>query len=286
MAGAEHAVFDAGWLSLREPADHRSRSARLVDILVRRRLELDRWRILDLGGGTGSNLRYVAPRIPVPQEWTLLDRDPALLEEAGCGEPSVRVRTVVGDLAFAGLGLVADSHLVTASALLDLVSRRWLTGLVASCRTHGCAVLFSLTYDGEIRWNPSPGSRPSGPTASEQTGGAPDPLDGLVREAVNEHQRREKGLGPALGPGAGRAAVELLRAAGYETCTAPSPWSLGTAGDALLAHRLVREWQAAAVEVRPAERQALQRWAERKLRLIKAGSYGVRVGHLDILGLP
>ena len=286
MAGAEHAAFDAGWLSLREPVDHRSRSAGLIDILVRRRPELDSWRILDLGSGTGSNLRYIAPRIPAPQEWTLLDRDPALLEEAGSGKPPVRVRTIVGNLASEGLALVAGSDLVTASALLDLVSRRWLTGLITSCRTHGCAVLFSLTYDGEISWHPGPGSRPAGSTAGEKTGGTPDPLDALVRGAVNEHQRREKGLGPALGPGAGRAAEGLLRDAGYETRTAPTPWRLGPGGDAPLAHRLVRGWEAAAAEVRPGERQALRQWAERKSRLIREGSFEVRVGHEDILGLP
>lgn len=286
MAGAEHAAFDTRWLSLREPVDHRSRSGRLISILVRSRPEFGSWRILDLGSGTGSNLRYIAPRIPAPQEWTLLDRDPALLEEAGSGEPPVRVRTIVGNLASEGLGLVAGSHLVTASALLDLVSRRWLTRLVTSCRTHGCAVLFSLTYNGEIRWHPSPGSRPSAFAAGVQTGGTPDPLDALVREAVNEHQRREKGLGTALGPGAGRVAVQLLRAAGYETHMASSAWHLGSDGDALLVHHLVRGWETAAAEVRPGERQALRQWAERKLRLIEKGSFEVRVGHQDILGLP
>ena len=286
MAGAEHAAFDAGWLSLRESVDHRSRSASLIDTLVRRRPELDSWRILDLGSGTGSNFRYIAPRIPAPQEWTLLDRDAALLEQAGSGTPPVRVRTIVGNLASEGLALVAGSHLVTASALLDLVSRRWLTKLVTCCRTHDCAVLFSLTYDGEICWRATPGSRPASSTPGEQTGGTPDPLDALVREAVNEHQRREKGLGPALGPGAGHATVELLHAAGYETRTALSPWRLGPGGDAPLAQRLVRGWQAAAAEMRPGERQALWHWAERKFRLIEEGSFEVHVGHQDVLGLP
>lgn len=286
MAGAEHAAFDAGWLSLREPVDHRSRSASLIDTLVRRRPEPDSWRILDLGSGTGSNFRYIAPRIPAPQAWTLLDRDAALLEQAGSGTPPVRVRTIVGNLASEGIALVAGSHLVTASALLDLVSWRWLTRLITCCRTHDCAVLFSLTYDGEICWHASPGSRPAGSTPGEQTGGAPDPLDALVREAVNEHQRREKGLGPALGPGAGHATVELLHAAGYETRTAPSPWRLGPGGDAPLARRLVRGWQAAAAEMRPGEKQALWHWAERKFRLIEEGSFEVCVGHQDVLGLP
>ena len=285
MEETEYAAFDAGWLALREPADHRSRSAGLVEALALRRREPGSWRILDLGSGTGSNLRFLAPRIPAPQEWTLLDRDPELLGEAASGWPPVRVRSVVGDLASEGLALVAGAHLVTASALLDLVSARWLAELVASCRDHGCAVLFSLTYDGEIRWLPGPGNHASGFAGEEATGGIRDPLDGIVLEAVNEHQLRDKGLGPALGPGATDAALQLFRGAGCETRTAPSPWRLGP-GDAPLARRLVRTWEEVAGEVRPQSRAALRVWAERKLRLIGEGSFELRVGHHDLLALP
>ena len=52
------------------------------------------------------------------------------------------------------LGSLADTdifagrHLVTASALLDLVSERWLGELAACCRAAGAAALFTLTYNG------------------------------------------------------------------------------------------------------------------------------------------
>ena len=285
MVDSEYAAFDAGWLALREPVDHRSRCAGFVEALALRWRARDSWRILDLGSGMGSNLRFLAPRIPAPQEWTLLDRDPELLGEAGSTWPPVRVRSVVGNVDSEGLALVAGAHLVTASALLDLVSDRWLAELVSSCRFHGCAVLFSLTYDGEIRWLPGPGKHASGCAEGEPTVGNRDLLDGIVREAVNEHQLRDKGLGPALGPNAADVALKLLRGAGYETRTAPSPWLLGP-GDATLARRLVRGWEAAAAEVRPGEREALRRWADWKLRLIEEGSFEVRVGHQDLLALP
>ncbi|MDE0249006.1 MAG: class I SAM-dependent methyltransferase, partial [Gammaproteobacteria bacterium] len=197
MAGAEHAAFDAGWLSLREPVDHRSRSASLIDTLVRSRPEPDSWRILDLGSGTGSNFRYIAPRIPAPQAWTLLDRDAALLEQAGSGTPPVRVRTIVGNLASEGIALVAGSHLVTASALLDLVSRRWLTRLITCCRTHDCAVLFSLTYDGEICWHASPGSRPARRPPRRAPRRAPPPRGAQARGGRDHPKPPGKGGGPA-----------------------------------------------------------------------------------------
>ena len=285
MARTDYAAFDAGWLALREPADHRSRSRRLVEELVLRSDLRRSWRILDLASGTGSNLRFLAPRIPAPQEWTLLDRDPELLGRAGSVWSPVRVRSVVGDLTSEGLALVAGAHLVAGSALLDLVSGRWLAELVATCRAHGCTVLFTLTYDGDIRWLAGSGNHASGSGRGGEAGRIHDPLDGSVLEAVNEHQLRDKGLGPALGPGAAAFALELLAGAGYETRTAPSPWRLGPA-DASLARRLVRGWAEAAREVRPGDRDAIRAWEDRKFRRIEEDSFELHVGHLDILALP
>src|SRR5438874_8082377 len=66
--------FSAGWLALREAADHAARSDRLARAAagaIRGRTPV---RIVDLGCGTGSNLRYLAPRLPPPQRWLLVDR--------------------------------------------------------------------------------------------------------------------------------------------------------------------------------------------------------------------
>jgi hypothetical protein len=42
-------------------------------------------------------------------------------------------------------GMFSRQHLVTASALLDLVSESWMKTLAARCRDAGAAVLFALT---------------------------------------------------------------------------------------------------------------------------------------------
>ena len=69
----------ADWLSLREPFDAAARSARLArsvsDALPRDRPV----RIVDLGTGRGSNVRYLTGYLPLPQEWLLLDEDGVLL---------------------------------------------------------------------------------------------------------------------------------------------------------------------------------------------------------------
>ena len=72
--------FDADWLALREPFDHAARSVALARRLADRLPA--RPRLLDLGAGTGSLFRFLAPIIGRGQDWILLDADAALLDEA------------------------------------------------------------------------------------------------------------------------------------------------------------------------------------------------------------
>jgi hypothetical protein len=206
----------AQWLQLREPADTAARSsaltAALLPVLTARRGTRP-LRVLDLGTGTGANVRYLAPRLPGAQEWLAVDRNPALLARlharmadtsASSGGVGRRcdVATRVVDLD--GLNdesLFAGRHLVTASALLDLASESWLAALAARCRSEGAAVLFALSYDGSSTCQPT------------------EPEDEMVRDLLNQHQRRDTGLGgplgdPAAGPAAAACAVRCYSAAG------------------------------------------------------------------------
>jgi hypothetical protein len=102
-------------------------------------------------------------------------------------------------------------------------------------------VLFSLSVDGE--W----GCRRAGVEDA-------DPDDALVRSAFNAHQRRDKGVGAALGPDAPAHLAGRLRRLGYRVRVAPSPWRLGMehAPDAALAAALIDGWLFAALEQQPA----------------------------------
>ncbi len=268
--------FAADWLSLREPVDHRSRAYDLVDRL-RLTWQQRGWsRIVDLGSGTGSNFRFLSPRLTLPQAWTLVDHDAGLLGRAVSPGPHCRLCRQHGDLADRGLEAVASAHLVTGSALLDLVSEAWLRRLVNVCKQAERAAYFALSYDGEFHFF----STASGaPTADV------DPDDELVREAVSAHQLSDKGLGPALGPAAGRVAEELFRRAGYRTCLQPSVWQLGLA-DAALALALVDGWRQAASQERPASRRRIEAWAGRRRITIERRSFELSVGHTDLLALP
>ena len=270
-------TFEADWLTLREPVDHRSRGEALLPLLRELWLSRGWYRVLDLGSGTGSNLRYLAPRLPGHQRWTLLDHDRTLLARVRPPAPHVEVVPMEGELATDGIEAVDQAELVTASALLDLVSETWLRTLVLRCTAARCGVLLALSYDGSIRW--SAGS-PEGPEASPD-----DAMDRLVQDAVNRHQQRDKGTGAALGPEAGARAAALFRQAGYKVYTVESPWLLGS-HEAPLASALVKGWEEAAVEERPGEESAIREWGRQRREALQAGRIRVTVGHLDVLAIP
>ena len=255
----------SAWLALREPADVAARSSALTDaiagVLPRRRP----FRVLDLGSGTGSNVRYLSPRLPDGQEWLLVDRDPRLLSEAPRGTATCRIETLSRDLGALDDGeIFAGRDLVTASALLDLVSTRWLDALAARCRASGAAVLFALTYNGESRCLPV------------------EPEDDIIRDLMNRHQKTDKGLGgPAAGPDAVECAERSFGAAGYQVRRDASDWIL-SASQRELQRQLIEGWAHAAREMAPERTSMIDAWLERRLAHLEAGRSEVVVGHDDL----
>ena len=260
--------FDGGWLALREGADHRSRATELLEPLREWWSARGGRSVIDLGAGTGSNLRYLSAALHGPQEWTLVDHDRKLLSLVESPGADARFTTVRDDLTSGGLARIAGADLVTSSALLDLVSEKWLTSAVEACSLARAAALFVLSYDGTVEWS-----------------GEADPMDASVLHAVNRHQRGDKGFGPALGPAAGRAAEAAFCAEQYRTVLAPSPWVLD-GSDAELVRALVDGWAAVAVELRAGDESSVRAWAARRCEGVATGRVRLTVGHWDLLALP
>ncbi len=268
-------AFNADWLALRERSDHAARAAGLLASLRTRTAAAHPLRVLDLGAGTGSNLRYLAPRLTVAQHGTLLDHDAHLLARAGrvvgtvpdaTGKPVI-VITQQADLGTLDADLLRRADLVTGSALLDLVTADWLDNLVRHCAALALPALFALTYDGTTAWSPA------------------DPDDPLARDLINDHQTRDKGLGPALGPTACGYAIEAFTAAGFRVQAEPSPWQLGP-GASALQRELLDGWATAATAQSADAADRLRHWAERRRHHIAEGTSRVTVGHLDLLAEP
>jgi SAM-dependent methyltransferase len=263
------------WLALREDADVAARSTALTRAVLGRLATITPLRVLDLGAGTGSNLRYLAPSAAAPQHWLLVDHDPTLLAEAkarATGNPGgrpggkdVQVETRALDLVTIDRPeLFADRHLVTASALLDLVSASWLDRLAAHCRNVGATALFALNYNGQSACTPA------------------EPEDEEVRALMNRHQNTDKGLGGvAAGPAAVDSAERSFTAMGYHVRREKSDWRLvPEQGD--LQRQLIEGWAHAAVEIDPGTRSWVDGWLARRLAHVDAERSHVVVGHDDL----
>jgi hypothetical protein len=261
------------WLQLREPADARARSTDLVDRLRRHGHHEGLVVVHDLGSATGSMTRWLAPRMGGPQHWVLHDRDEHLLARAPDGVPTaadgsaVTVETRHGDITRLGAEGLRGASLVTASALLDMLTADGLDRLLRSCAGAGCPVLLTLSVVGHVELAPA------------------DPLDAPLGAAFDDHQRRAVGVGSLLGPDAARAAVTILRGLGAIVTVRPSAWHLG-AEDPCLAAEWLTGWVRAACEQRPELGAAATAYLARRSADLDSGRLRVRVAHLDVLALP
>ncbi|MGI5403944.1 SAM-dependent methyltransferase [Streptomyces sp. CA-135486] len=262
------------WLELREGADAAARATGLLDPLQHWLSGRDREDagqvIRDLGCGTGSMGRWLAPRLTGSQHWILHDRDPALLDLAAVRTPhtaadgsGVTVTTERGEIAGLCAEDLAGTSLLTASALLDVLTRDEVDGLAKACAGAGCPALLTISVVGRVKLTPA------------------EPLDAEIAAAFNAHQRRN-GL---LGPDAVTVASEAFARRGATVRTHASPWRLGADDSALIAEWL-RGWVGAACEQRPALASRADTYLLRRLAACAAGGLRVAVHHSDLLALP
>lgn len=273
--------FSPDWLALREPADHRARNRELAATLEARFAMREEIKVIDLGCGTGSNLRATSALLPARQSWTLVDYDPALLAAARSalarwadaveianhglsivkGRRTISVTFRLADLAN-GLddALAGDADLVTASALFDLCSAEFIRRFAKAVAKKRAAFYTVLTYNGIQRWTPR------------------HPGDQTVAQAFNRHQLRDKGFGSSAGPMAPSELADAFRAMGYLVSEGDSPWKLG-ANDAQLISDLAEGKAAAARETGLVDAKTLAAWCGLRRT-------GAEVGHTDTLALP
>nr|MDT0659365.1 class I SAM-dependent methyltransferase [Micromonospora sp. DSM 115978] len=268
---AEESPYSPAWLGLREPADGAARSPELLDRVRDLLAGQPRPLIRDLGCGTGSMGRWLAARLPGPQHWILYDRDPELLQHAlatmvtsaADGSP-VTVETRQCDIGGLTGPDLAGAALVTASALLDVLTGEEVSALAGACAAARVPALLTLSVTGHVDLLPT------------------DPLDAEIGAAFNDHQRREDGGRRLLGPAATDTAAEAFERLGGTVLVRPSPWRLGPDQSALTA-RWLRGWVAAALDQRPdlADRVA-NGYLGRRLAAAEAGELTVEVGHSDL----
>ena len=275
--------FSPDWLALREPADHAARNPQLLQQVGAHFAGRGSVTVLDLGCGTGSNLRGTADALPARQHWTLVDYDPALLAAARerliawadeareqgeelvlhKGERLITVDTrevdLNKDLEWV-LGWQPD--LVTAAALFDLTSKKWLERFVAALVSLRLPFYTTLTYDGRERWTPK------------------HPADAAMLAAFRHHQKGDKGFGPAAGPDATDILAEAFRKAGFAVSNGESYWQLDEQ-HADLMRELTGGIANAVLETGHVEKAVVEDW----LAARRSGAHAM-IGHHDLWARP
>ncbi|MEU4246917.1 class I SAM-dependent methyltransferase [Amycolatopsis sp. NPDC026612] len=267
-------AFAPDWLYLREPADAAARATELLEPLREQLPPGGELVVRDLGCGTGSLGRWLAARLPGTQRWILHDHDTDLLTHARGSLPATALDgspvTAVAeqrDITALRAADLAGTSLVTASALLDLLTEAEVTALATAIVEAGCAALFVLSVTGRVDLSPA------------------DPLDDEVTAAFNAHQRRTTGGRQLLGPDAVDVAAAAFRRLGATVVRAGSAWQLGP-DEAELQRQWLEGWVGAAVEQRPDLRPAADGYLRRRLDLAQAGELHAVVQHGDLLVLP
>jgi len=289
--------FTTEWLALREPVDHRSRNLSLLESVTAylQHIESSRPRtihIVDLGCGSGSNLRALAPVFNEVQEWTLVDSDPELLLAAYTAllrwsedltvvdsklhttahhhldtklilkknNKKIIVNFQCADLSKeVNLPIMSGTDLVTAAAFFDLTSADWLKRF---CETLSKPLYATLSYNGNETWDPQ------------------DPSDQTVLQAFHFHQKTDKGFGAAAGPDAASLLMNFLSDHNFRIDVAESPWAMDEL-DRLLINQLALGTAAAVKETGLLSIATIEDWLQSKNSANRCV-----IGHTDIFARP
>ncbi len=285
--------FSAEWLSLREPIDHRSRNQALQTKVLHYLAQVNTVdprsvHITDLGSGTGSNLRALAPHLSSLQYWTLVDYDQTLLhvarstllawadseidmpaiESLDAHSMSVKPLSILKQnktiiVKFKRIDLLNDyptilnepTDLITAAAFFDLVAEPWL---IKFCAFLTKPLYTVLTYDGIEKWSP------------------PEIIDAEILKEFHQHQRTDKGFGGALGPAAAKCLQSLLHDQHFTTICAPSPWILDHQ-DRTLIQQLTMGTAQAIREMHAIPLAKVNQWEQSRMQASRC-----EIGHIDI----
>jgi hypothetical protein len=124
-----------------------------------------------------------------------------------------------------------------------------------------------LNYDGRIELSPA------------------HPLDEAVAQAVNLHQRGDKGFGPALGPGAANAAITKFMQRGFSVVHGPADWVTGEE-DRSFQNAIVGGWAEAAQDTGSLTAKDVSAWLSFRQAEIEAGRARLLLGHVDFFAVP
>ena len=156
-------------------------------------------------------------------------------------------------------------HVVTASAVVDLLSRDMLDKLLRTLHQHQLAFYPTLNYQ-SMRYLPA------------------EPRDEAMIEAYERHMQREQDFGRALGPSCTATLQQLAQKIYRQSpLQGPSPWELRPTDVAMHRHMLAF-MEKSITEIAP--KLDVAGWADHKRQLLKAQELHLHVDHSDVFISP
>jgi hypothetical protein len=283
--------FTTNWLEERNRFDKAARNPIVEDAFLRYAEQFQPLNLIDIGAGNGAVFTHLAQKLPPEQNWTLVELNPDLLENARQrlllwanahgytiekeesdhllfvnGERQLSIQLRHGSFLELDQLLPLDAyHAVTASAVIDLLSREMLSNLLQQLQRNELAFYPTLNYR-SMDYIPAEGD------------------DEHMIEAYERHMQREQDFGQALGSACTAAFQGLAKDIyGKTAVEGSSPWVIRPTDVEMHKHMLSFQQNSLPLMLSKAK---VSPWIARKKQLLAAGKLHLTVEHSDLFLHP
>ena len=282
--------FTTTWINLRESYDMLSRSDLLQNLYKNNKMNLKK--VIDLGGGNGSFLRWCHYKNIIYDDFLIIDNDEALLKSfyprtksylstislslIKDNMMSYRIQnlktnkdgfiTLKKQDFYKSIDIINDYNLVSFSAVSDLLSKKFIKCLFDKINK-GTNLYFSICFDGRVKWKNK------------------DKHDKYIVSMFNQHQKQEKTTGVALGLNSINFIKNLSKKNDYKIYIADSSWSVDSQDNdsRIFQKAYLNTIYKPLKKFELTDKDILENWLKSKQNDIENKNSNLVVGHKDIL---
>jgi len=282
--------FTTTWINLRESYDMLSRSDLLQNLYKNNKMNLKK--VIDLGGGNGSFLRWCHYKNIIYDDFLIIDNDEALLKSfyprtksylsmmslslIKDNMMSYRIQNLKNNKDgfitlkkqdfYKSIDIINDYNLVSFSAVSDLLSKKFIKCLFDKVNK-GTNLYFSICFDGRVKWKNK------------------NKHDKYIVSMFNQHQKQEKTTGVALGLNSINFIKNLSKKNDYKIYIADSSWSVDSQDNdsRIFQKAYLNTIYKPLKKFELTDKDILENWLKSKQNDIENKNSNLVVGHKDIL---
>ncbi len=282
--------FTTTWINLRESYDMLSRSDLLQNLYKNNKMNLKK--VIDLGGGNGSFLRWCHYKNIIYDDFLIIDNDEALLKSfyprtksylskmslslKKDNMMSYRIQNIRNNKDgfitlrkqdfYKSIDIINDYNLVSFSAVSDLLSKKFIKYLFDKI-DKGTNLYFSICFDGRVKWKNK------------------NKHDKYIVSMFNQHQKQEKTTGVALGLNSINFIKNLAKKNDYKSYIADSSWSVDSHDNdsRIFQKAYLNTIYKPLKKFELTDKYILEDWLKSKQNDIENKNSNLVVGHKDIL---